>query len=139
MTRPCKLTPEIQQRIGENIALGLTYRLAAESAGVTYKTLNEWNQKGKTEKSGKYFDFISTFKSRMLMPQKYFWNVLMNPPKVGTVRFACGSLSEGFLKNLEGGYIGNSIQFRRIRMRVPLQKKYFCILHNKMRNLGFFL
>jgi hypothetical protein len=57
MARPCKLTPEIQQRIGENIALGLTYRLAAESAGVTYKTLNEWNQKGQTEKSGKYYQF----------------------------------------------------------------------------------
>src|SRR5208283_205799 len=57
MARPCKLTPEIQQRIGENIALGLTYRLAAESAGVTYKTLNEWNQKGQKEKSGKYFEF----------------------------------------------------------------------------------
>ena len=57
MARPCKLTPEIQQRIGENIALGLTYRLAAELAGVTYKTLNEWNQKGQTEKSGKYYQF----------------------------------------------------------------------------------
>jgi hypothetical protein len=57
MARPCKLTLEIQQRIGENIALGLTYRLAAESAGVTYKTLNEWNQKGQTEKSGKYYQF----------------------------------------------------------------------------------
>jgi hypothetical protein len=57
MARPCKLTSEIQQRIGENIALGLTYRLAAESAGVTYKTLNEWNQKGQTEKSGKYYQF----------------------------------------------------------------------------------
>jgi hypothetical protein len=33
MTRPSKLTPEIQQKIGENIALGLTYRLAAELAG----------------------------------------------------------------------------------------------------------
>jgi hypothetical protein len=57
MARPCKLTPEIQQRIGENIALGLTYKLAAESAGVTYKTLNEWNQKGQTDKSGKYYQF----------------------------------------------------------------------------------
>jgi hypothetical protein len=57
MARPSKLTPDIQQRIGENIALGLTYGLAAESAGVTYKTLNEWNQKGQTEKSGKYFEF----------------------------------------------------------------------------------
>ena len=57
MARPSKLTSELQQRIGDNIALGLTYRLAAESAGITYKTLNEWNQKGQTEKSGKYFDF----------------------------------------------------------------------------------
>jgi hypothetical protein len=57
MARPSKLTPDIQKRIGDNIALGLTYRLAAESAGITYKTLNEWNQKGQTEKSGRYYQF----------------------------------------------------------------------------------
>ena len=62
MARPSKLTPEIQQIIGDNIALGLTYRLAAESAGVTYKTLNEWNQKGQTEKSGKYYQFAQYIK-----------------------------------------------------------------------------
>jgi hypothetical protein len=57
MARPSKLTPDIKKRIGENIALGLTYSLAAESAGVTYKTYNEWNQRRQTEKSGKYFEF----------------------------------------------------------------------------------
>ncbi len=57
MARPSKLSPDIQKRIGDNIALGLTYRLAAESVGITYKTLNEWNQKGQTEKSGKYYKF----------------------------------------------------------------------------------
>ena len=57
MARPSKLTPEIQQRIGDNIALGLTYSLAAEAAGITYKTFNEWMNKGKTEKSGKYYQF----------------------------------------------------------------------------------
>jgi hypothetical protein len=62
MARPSKLTPDIQQRIGENISLGLTYRLAAELAGVTYKTFNEWNQKGQTEKSGKYFEFAQHIK-----------------------------------------------------------------------------
>ena len=54
---PSKLTPDIQKRIGDNIALGLTYRLAAESAGVTYKTFNLWYQNGKTDKSGKYYQF----------------------------------------------------------------------------------
>jgi hypothetical protein len=57
MARPCKLTDEIQRKIGDNIALGLTYSLAAESAGVTYKTFNDWMNKGKTEKSGKYYQF----------------------------------------------------------------------------------
>src|ERR1035437_7877438 len=57
MSRPSKLTPDIQKRSGDNIALGLTYRLAAESAGVTYKTFNEWMNKGQTEKSGKYYQF----------------------------------------------------------------------------------
>ena len=57
MARPSKLTPDIQKRIGDNIALGLTYRLAAESAGVTYKTFNLWMQQGQKDKSGKYFEF----------------------------------------------------------------------------------
>ena len=57
MACPSKLTPEIQQRIGENISLGLTYRLAAELAGVTYKSFNIYMNRGKTEKSGKYFEF----------------------------------------------------------------------------------
>jgi len=57
MARPCKLTPELQQRIGDNITLGLTYSLAAEAAGITYKTFNEYMNKGQTEKSGKYYQF----------------------------------------------------------------------------------
>ena len=59
MARPCKLTPEIQQLIGDNVALGLTYSLATEAAGITYKTFNEWMNRGKTEKSGKYCDFYN--------------------------------------------------------------------------------
>jgi hypothetical protein len=57
MARPSKLTKEVQQRIGDNIALGLTYRLAAESAGVTCKSFNLWMQQGKNSTSGKYFQF----------------------------------------------------------------------------------
>jgi hypothetical protein len=57
MARPTKLTPELRKRIGENITLGLTYSLASEAAGITYKTFNIYMNRGKTEKSGKYFDF----------------------------------------------------------------------------------
>ena len=62
MARPSKLTPEIQKRIGDNIALGMTYRLAAESASVTYKTYNLWMQQGKNSTSGKYFYFYQYIK-----------------------------------------------------------------------------
>jgi hypothetical protein len=57
MPRPTKLTHEVQQKIGDGISLGLTYALAANSAGITYQTFNSWYQKGKTEKAGKYFKF----------------------------------------------------------------------------------
>jgi hypothetical protein len=64
MARPCKLTDEIQQRIGDNISLGLTYSLAAEAAGITYKTFNEYMNWGKIEKSRKYFEFYKFIQKR---------------------------------------------------------------------------
>jgi transposase len=57
MARPCKLTPKIQKKVGDNVALGLTYSLAAEAAGITYKTFNEWLKKGRNSTSGEYFKF----------------------------------------------------------------------------------
>ena len=57
MARPSKLTPNLTKRIGDNIALGLTYSLAAEAAGITYKTFNEYMNRGKTEKYGVYYHF----------------------------------------------------------------------------------
>ena len=64
MARPSKLTHDIKQRISDNIALGLTYILAASVAGITSKTLNSWISKGKTEKSGKYFQFYRYIQKR---------------------------------------------------------------------------
>ncbi len=57
MVRPTKLTPELQQRIGDNVALGLIYSLATEFVGITYKTLNLWLKRGQTDKFGKYNRF----------------------------------------------------------------------------------
>jgi hypothetical protein len=62
MARPSKLNPEIQKRIGDGISLGLTYRLAAEAAGITYKTLNQWVQRGKNSASGEYYEFYRYIK-----------------------------------------------------------------------------
>ena len=64
MPRPTKLTYEIQRRIGKNIALGLPYALAAESAGVTYQTFNTWMNKGKNSTSGKQYQFQKHIQKR---------------------------------------------------------------------------
>jgi hypothetical protein len=64
MARPSKLTPNLTKQIGDNIALGLTYSLAAEAAGITYKTFNEYMNRGKTENSGKYFYFYKFIQKR---------------------------------------------------------------------------
>ena len=64
MARPTKLTNEIQQKIGDNIALGLSYSLAANAAGITYQTFNFWISKGKNSTSGKYFEFYQHIQLR---------------------------------------------------------------------------
>ena len=57
MARPSKLTPDIIQQIGDGVSIGLTYALAAESAGITHKTFNDWMKLGRDSTSGKYFEF----------------------------------------------------------------------------------
>jgi len=96
MARPCKLTNEIQQRIGDNIALCLTYRLAAESVGITYKILNEWNQKGQTEKSGKYFLFSQYIQKCNADATKTLLERLNSAAKAGDTRICLWILERRF-------------------------------------------
>lgn len=49
MARPTKLTPEVQETICKAIRIGATYQAAAEAAGVSYETFNEW-RKGKAHR-----------------------------------------------------------------------------------------
>jgi hypothetical protein len=53
MSRPSKLTPEVQAAIVQAIGLGASYKDAAAVAGISYETFNEWRSNGK----GKYLQF----------------------------------------------------------------------------------
>ncbi len=64
MARPTKLNPDITKRIGDSVSLGLTYALAAESTGITYKTFNDWMKLGRDSASGKYFEFYQHIAQR---------------------------------------------------------------------------
>jgi hypothetical protein len=96
MGRPTKMTPEITTQIGDNIALGLTYSLAAESAGITYKTFNIWLNKGKTEKSGKYFQFYRYIQKRNADAAKALLEKLNDAVKAGNCQVCMWILSRRF-------------------------------------------
>jgi len=96
MARPTKLTPKLQQRIGDNIALGLTYSLAAEAAGITYKTFNEYMNRGKTEKSGKYHQFAQYINKRNADAAKTLLERLNEEAKAGDTRICLWILERRF-------------------------------------------
>jgi len=64
MARPTKLTNEVKQKIGDGVSIGLTYALAASSAGVTYQTFNQWMKLGRDSTFGKYFEFYKHIEQR---------------------------------------------------------------------------
>jgi len=96
MARPSKLTPEIQKRIGENISLGLTYRLAAESACVTYKTFNLWMQQGKNSTSGKYYQLYKHIQKCNVEAAKTLLECLNLAAKAGDIRICMWVLERRF-------------------------------------------
>ena len=96
MARPSKLTPQLQHKIGENIALGLPYKLAAEAAGITYKTLNEWNQKGQIETSGKYYRFAQHIKKCNANGARILLEKLNDAAKAGNCTVCMWILSRRF-------------------------------------------
>jgi hypothetical protein len=96
MARPCKLTPEIQHKIGDNISLGLTYSLAAEAAGITYKTFNEYMNRGKTEKSGKFFEFYKFIQKRNADAAKALLERINEAAKAGDTQMCTWILSRRF-------------------------------------------
>ncbi len=64
MARPTKLTDVVQQEIGDGVSPGLTYSLAASSAGVTYQTFNQWMKLGRDSTSRRHFEFYKHIKQR---------------------------------------------------------------------------
>ena len=96
MVRPSKLTKEIQQRIGDNITFGLTYSLAASAAGITYKTFNDWLDRGKTEKSGKYYQFYQYIQKCNAEGAKKLLENLNAAAKAGDTRICLWILDRRF-------------------------------------------
>lgn len=55
--RPCKLTPDVQERICAALAKGLPRHVSATLGRVHYYTMRRWEAKGKRQKRGQYREF----------------------------------------------------------------------------------
>jgi len=60
--RPTKLTPETQKKVVDAIGMGATYDLAAQYAGISYDSFNNWMKAGEASKSGAFFEFFNAVK-----------------------------------------------------------------------------
>src|SRR6266446_2860070 len=60
--RPTKFSAEVQERIVEAIKAGNYLETAAQSAGVSYQTLNEWIKHGEAESKGAFREFAEAVK-----------------------------------------------------------------------------
>ena len=58
MGRPCKLTPEVQERVCAALREGNYLEAAAAYAGITYRSLRSWLNQGKRARRGKMFQFL---------------------------------------------------------------------------------
>jgi hypothetical protein len=54
---PSKLNSETKEKIRKAILLGATYALAANYAGVSYDSFNNWMKKGESSNSGEFTIF----------------------------------------------------------------------------------
>jgi len=76
--------------------LGLTYSLAAEAAGITYKTFNIYMNRGQIEKSGKYFEFYTFIQQRNADAAKALLERLNLAAKAGDTRIYLWILERRF-------------------------------------------
>jgi len=60
--RPTKFTAETREKAIQAIQMGATYELAAQYAGISYDSFNNWMNKGSIEDDGEYFDFFNAIK-----------------------------------------------------------------------------
>ena len=88
MARPSKLTPETQSTIVDAILHGATYKDAAEAAGVSYDTFNEWYKAGRDTGKGKFFEFSEAVSKANAQCAVNFTRIIQTAAAKGDAKYA---------------------------------------------------
>ena len=117
MPRPTKLTPETSKAIVDALAVGATYRDAAESAGVAYQTFLNWMQAGEAAKRGIYFEFFDQVRRAEAAARLNFTKVITKAAADGDWRAA-----EAFLKRRDRATWGDNVDLTSGGEKLPAPK-----------------
>jgi hypothetical protein len=132
ITRPTKLTNEVQQKIGDGVSLGLTYALAASAAGVTYQSLNSWMKRGRDSTSGKYFEFYKHIEQRNAEGAKTLLESLNAAAKAGDTQICMFILERRFAEDFgRRVYRKTSVVSENINANVEITVRKPIYLENK--------
>ena len=103
--RKTKLTPERQEKILKCVRAGMTYKAAAESAGIALETLCRWIARGEKAESGLFHEFYESLQEALA---DFEWVHLENIERSAlkeskitrqTVRYEVGEILNGQLKD----------------------------------------
>ena len=103
--RKTKLTPERQEKILKCVRAGMTYKAAAESAGIALETLCRWIARGEKAESGLFHEFYESVQEALA---HFEWVHLENIERSAlkeskitrqTVRYEVGEILNGQLKD----------------------------------------
>jgi len=92
--------------------------LAAEDAGITYKTFNLWMNRGKIEKSEKYSRFYKYIPKRNADAAKALLEGLNSAVDAGNCQICMFILERRFPEEFGRRVIGKRMLFQRIKMRM---------------------
>ena len=103
--RKTKLTPKRQEKILKCVRAGMTYKAAAESAGIALETLCRWIARGEKAESGLFHEFYESVQEALA---DFEWVHLENIERSAlkeskitrqTVRYEVGEILNGQLKD----------------------------------------
>jgi hypothetical protein len=135
MPCPTKLTPEIQQKIGDGVSLGLTYALAASAAGVTYQSLNSWMKLGRDSTSGKYYDFHKHIEQRNAEGALRILQKLNDEAKAGNCQVCMWILERRFSEDFgRRVYRKTNVVAENLNQNVEISVKDTDAIRNKILN-----
>jgi transposase len=118
MARPTKFTPEVTETILKAIQIGATYKDAAEAAGVSFDTFNEWMKAGR-EGSKKFSEFFELIRKAEAQARLNYLSTIAQAAAKGDWKAA-----EAYLKRRDRANWGDNVDVTTGGEKITIEVEY---------------